>query len=221
MKDIQRILELNLALYKKYNIPVAKLEEFVFGFKWAMAVDSNKKISFALRIGKEKPVSEYEPIIRGLIGKPLDECITELMLKDDVTLRTLLVVLSNLMSKPFNSVELLEKRGIKRTTGLGFDYDVSNMKVGLIGYGVYLRFLLNKCKEFHAFDLTPEKRILSYRPAVRRLRYAVFTVRAMSFLPTICLNAVTTIFSAWTQKTVTNTLNVHLHRCLTFPHLNL
>ena len=35
MKDIQRILELNLALYKKYNIPVAKLEEFVFGFKWA------------------------------------------------------------------------------------------------------------------------------------------------------------------------------------------
>ena len=85
------------------------------------------------------------------------------MLKDDVTLRTLLVVLSNLMSKPFNSVELLEKRGIKRTTGLGFDYDVSNMKVGLIGYGVYLRFLLNKCKEFHAFDLTPEKRILSYR----------------------------------------------------------
>ena len=163
MKDIQRILELNLALYKKYNIPVAKLDEFVFGFKWAMAVDNNKKISFALRIGKEKPVSEYEPIIRGLIGKPLDECITELMLKDDVTLRTLLVVLSNLMSKPFNSVELLEKRGIKRTTGLGFDYDVSNMKVGLIGYGVYLRFLLNKCKEFHAFDLTPEKRILSYR----------------------------------------------------------
>lgn len=163
MKDIQRILKLNLALYKKYNIPVAKLEEFVFGFKWAMAVDSNKKISFALRIGKEKPVSEYEPIIRGLIGKPLDECITELMLKDDVTLRTLLVVLSNLMSKPFNSVELLEKRGIKRTAGLGFDYDVSNMKVGLIGYGVYLRFLLNKCKEFHAFDLTPEKSILSYR----------------------------------------------------------
>ena len=109
MKDIQRILELNLALYKKYNIPVAKLDEFVFGFKWAMAVDSNKKISFALRIGKEKPVSEYEPIIRSLIGKPLDECITELMLKDDVTLRTILVVLSNLMSKPFNSVELLEK----------------------------------------------------------------------------------------------------------------
>ena len=62
MKDIQRILELNLALYKKYNIPVAKLEEFVFGFKWAMAIDDNKKISFALRIGKEKPVKELEKL---------------------------------------------------------------------------------------------------------------------------------------------------------------
>ena len=36
------------------------------------------------------------------------------------------------------------------------------MKVGLIGYGVYIRFFLNKCKEFHAFDLLPEKQILSY-----------------------------------------------------------
>lgn len=57
MKDIKRILELNLALYKKYNIPIANLEEFVFGFKWAMAIDSNKKISFALRIGNEKPIA--------------------------------------------------------------------------------------------------------------------------------------------------------------------
>ena len=30
MKDIKRILELNLALYKKYDIPIANLEEFVF-----------------------------------------------------------------------------------------------------------------------------------------------------------------------------------------------
>ena len=75
MKDIKRILELNLALYKKYNIPIANLEEFVFGFKWAMAIDNNKKISFALRIGKEKPINEYEAIIRDLIGKPLDQCI--------------------------------------------------------------------------------------------------------------------------------------------------
>ena len=44
MKDIKRILELNLALYKKYDIPIANLEEFVFGFKWAMAIDNNKKI---------------------------------------------------------------------------------------------------------------------------------------------------------------------------------
>ena len=60
MKDIKRILELNLALYKKYDIPIANLEEFVFGFKWAMAIDNNQKISFALRIGNEKPIAEYE-----------------------------------------------------------------------------------------------------------------------------------------------------------------
>ena len=48
MKDIKRILNLNLALYEKYGIPVARLEEFVFGFKWAMAIDDNEKISFAL-----------------------------------------------------------------------------------------------------------------------------------------------------------------------------
>ena len=75
MKDIKRILELNLALYKKYDIPIANLEEFVFGFKWAMAIDNNKKISFALRIGNEKPIAEYESIIRELIGNPLDHFV--------------------------------------------------------------------------------------------------------------------------------------------------
>lgn len=163
MKDIKRILNLNLALYEKYGIPVARLEEFVFGFKWAMAIDDNKKISFALRIGKEKPVKEYEPIIRNLIGKPLDECIKELLLMEDETLRTLLVVLSSLMSKPLNSVEFLADRGIERTPGLNFRYDVSGMKVGLVGYGVYIKFFLNKCKEFHAFDLSPQDKVLSYR----------------------------------------------------------
>ncbi len=162
MKDIKRILELNLALYKKYDIPIANLEEFVFGFKWAMAIDNNKKISFALRIGNEKPIAEYESIIREHIGKPLDQCIVELLLKEDETLRTILVVLSNLMSKPLNTVELLKDRGIERSEGLNFKYDVKDMKVGLIGYGVYIRFFLNKCKEFHAFDLLPEKQILSY-----------------------------------------------------------
>lgn len=163
MKDIKRILDLNLALYEKYGIPVARLEEFVFGFKWAMAIDDNKKISFALRIGKEKPVKEYEPIIRNLIGKPLDECIKEILLMEDETLRTLLVVLSSLMSKPLNSVEFLADRGIERTPGLNFRYDVSGMKVGLVGYGVYIKFFLNKCKEFHAFDLSPQDKVLSYR----------------------------------------------------------
>ena len=162
MKDIKRILELNLALYKKYDIPIANLEEFVFGFKWAMAIDNNQKISLALRIGNEKPIAEYESIIRELIGKPLDQCIVELLLKEDETLRTILVVLSNLMSKPLNTVELLKDRGIERSEGLNFKYDVKDMKVGLIGYGVYIRFFLNKCKEFHAFDLLPEKQILSY-----------------------------------------------------------
>ena len=127
-----------------------------------MAIDNNKKISFALRIGNEKPIAEYESIIRELIGKPLDQCIVELLLKEDETLRTILVVLSNLMSKPLNTVELLKDRGIERSEGLNFKYDVKDMKVGLIGYGVYIRFFLNKCKEFHAFDLLPEKQILSY-----------------------------------------------------------
>ena len=125
-------------------------------------IDNNKKISFALRIGKEKPINEYEAVIRELIGKPLDQCIIELLLKEDDTLRTLLVVLSNLMSKPLNTVKLLKDRGIERSEGLNFKYDVKDMKVGLIGYGVYIRFFLNKCSEFHAFDLLPEKQILSY-----------------------------------------------------------
>ena len=163
MKDIKRILELNMSLYKDYNMPIATLNEFVFGFKWAMAIDSNKNISFALRIGKEKTIKEYEIIIHNLIGKPLDVCIQKLLDANDETLRTLLVPLSNLMSKPLNSVELLKKRGIERTSGLNFNYDVKDMKVGLIGYGVYIKFFLDKCREFHAFDLTPEKQILSYK----------------------------------------------------------
>ena len=138
MKDIQRILEINLALYKQYNITMPTLEEFVFGFKWAMALDNNKNISFALRIGKEKPINEYEAIIKNLLGKPLDQCISELLMMEDETVRTLLVVLSSLMSKPLNSVELLKDRGIERSEGLNFRYDVKDMKVGLIGYGVYL-----------------------------------------------------------------------------------
>lgn len=163
MKDIQKILQLNMELYKEYNIQMPTFSEFVFGYKWAMAIDNNKNISFALRVGKEKPVKEYEVIIRNLIGKPLNVCVEELLAAEDETLRTLLVPLSNLMSKPLNSVELLKKRGIERTAGLNFNYEVNDMKVGLIGYGFYYKFFLNKCKEFHAFDMVPEKQILSYR----------------------------------------------------------
>ncbi len=163
MKDIQRILELNQALYNRYNTPMPILDEFIFGFKWAMAIDSNRNISFALRIGKERPVKKYETVIQSIIGKPLDKCIEELLIMNDETMRTVLIALSNLMSKPFNKPDLLKERGISRSEGLNFQYEVEGKKVGLIGYGVYIKFFLNKCKEFHAFDLLPEKGILSYR----------------------------------------------------------
>lgn len=162
MKDIQKILEINQELYKRYNLTMPTLDEFVLGFKWAMAIDTNKKISFALRIGKEKSLPEYEKLIRSLIGKRLDDCINELLLMNDEEVRTIAVVLCNLMSKPLNTVSLLKDRGIERTEGLNFRYPVEGMKVGLIGYGVYIDFFYNKCKEFHAFDFRGESQIFSH-----------------------------------------------------------
>lgn len=163
MEDLREILERNRTLYKKYQEKMPVIKEFVMGYRWLMSSDEDDRISLALRVGKEKSAAEYEKILRSLIGKPVDQCLEELITENDPEKRTIAVSLSNLMSKPLNTKERLADQGIIRTEGLKFPYDVSGMKAGIIGYGLYNNFFLGKCKEFHAFDFRREKDILNTR----------------------------------------------------------
>lgn len=139
------------------------LDEFVMGYRWLMSVDKNKRISLALRVGEEADRAEYDRVLRELIGIRANDAVLYLLNTENRLYRTVIVSLLNLMSKAFNTKERLWDKGIKKTEGLNFNYDVKGKKVGIIGYGLYNEFFLGKCKEFHAFDFRREKELLSYR----------------------------------------------------------
>ncbi len=160
MEDLILILEQNRAFYQKYKTEIPKLKEFVLGFRWAMAVDENDKISLALRVGDEEELDIYTKFIKSLLNKPLDKCIEECV-KAGPKYRTIAVSISSLMSKPFNTAERLLERGIIRTEGLNFDYEVKDKKIGIIGFGLYIKKMKDDWKEFHAFDFRDPKTILS------------------------------------------------------------
>ncbi|WP_333651642.1 Rossmann-like domain-containing protein [Lacrimispora sp.] len=163
MNDLSTALEIIQKNYKKYNESVPIVKEFVLGYRWFMVSDTKDRLSMALRVGQEKELDEYEKILKSLIGRSADECVYELIERSDPELRIVASCLCNLLSKPFNSAERLEDRGIVRTEGRIFDYDVKDKKVGIIGYGLYNEVFLGKCKEFHAFDFRDPKGILNYK----------------------------------------------------------
>ncbi|MDO4267140.1 MAG: DUF364 domain-containing protein [Eubacteriales bacterium] len=163
MSDLQQVLSINRGLYEAYQEEMPIVKEFVMGYRWMMASDTKDRISLCLRVGQEKPAGQYEAILRSLIGKPADVCLEELFATNDPELRTIAAALTNLMSKPFNSAKRLADRGILRSEGLHFPYDVAGKKVGIVGYGLYNNFFLGKCAQFHAFDLRRPQDILSRR----------------------------------------------------------
>ena len=163
MRDLQIVLEQNREHYKRYNEKMPRIGEFVMGYRWLMAADTEGAISLALRVGREKDAARYQEILQSHIGQDVDQCLEELIRENDPDCREIAVSLSNLMSKPFNTKERLADRGISRTEGLNFRYEVAGKKVGIIGYGLYNNFFLGKCSEFHAFDFRTEREVLNRR----------------------------------------------------------
>ena len=163
MEDLKAILDINRALYKRFGLPLPIFDELITGFRWIMTADTDSHISLALRVEENISPEQYAKIAAELYGKPVDVCIEILLERRSPQLRNLIVSLSSLMSKPLNTAELLAKRGIVRTEGLQFRYQTEGKKVGLIGFGVYINRFLNRCKEFHVFDLRKPEAILSYR----------------------------------------------------------
>ena len=163
MEDLREVLNRNRTLYEKYHEEMPCISEFVMGYRWLMAADKKDHISLALRVGEEKPAKKQEQVLKELIDRPVDEALEEIIDENDPEKRTIATALSNLMSKPFNTKERLADRGISRTEGLKFPYDVTGKKVRIIGYGLYNNFFLGKCAEFHAFDFRKEKDLLSIR----------------------------------------------------------
>ena len=163
MEDLREVLNRNRTLYEKYHEEMPCISEFVMGYRLLMAADKKDHISLALRVGEEKPAKKQEQVLKELIDRPVDEALEEIIDENDPEKRTIATALSNLMSKPFNTKERLADRGISRTEGLKFPYDVTGKKVGIIGYGLYNNFFLGKCAEFHAFDFRKEKDLLSIR----------------------------------------------------------
>ena len=156
-------MDINRALYKRFGLPLPIFDELITGFRWMMTADTNSHISLALRVEENISPEQYAKIAAELYGKPVDVCIELLLKQHDPHLRNLIVSLSSLMSKPLNTAELLAQRSIVRTEGLQFRYQTEGKKVGLIGFGVYINRFLNRCKEFHVFDLRKPEAILSHR----------------------------------------------------------
>ncbi|QTQ16502.1 Rossmann-like domain-containing protein [Treponema parvum] len=163
MDDLKRILDINRSCYKRFALDVPVFDELIVGFRWIMTADISGNMSLALRAVPALDLELYEKTAKNLYGKPVDLCIERLLEENDVRLRNLIVSLSCLMSKPLNNVKLLARRGIFRTEGLNFNYPTEGKKIGLIGFGVYISRFLNRCGEFHVFDLRPPEQILSYR----------------------------------------------------------
>ena len=168
--DLREVYERLGKLYETEREEMPVLDEFILEYRWFMCADTRGWVSQCLRVGKEKSPEAYQAVLSKELGKPVNQVIENFFAADDETLREPLVALLNLMSKPFNTAERLSEQGIVREPGLQFPYDVSGKKVGIIGYGLYNQFFLGKCKEFHAFDLRPEKGLLNYRCNPARIR---------------------------------------------------
>ena len=154
---------MNRFFYKRFGLPIPIFDELITGFRWLMTSDTDSRMSLALRTEETIQSEQYAALTQKLYGIPVDECIETLLGQQDPHLRNIIVSLSNLMSKPLNTAALLAQRGIVRTEGLNFCYQTEGKKVGLIGFGVYINRLLNRCEEFHVFDLRQPASILSCR----------------------------------------------------------
>lgn len=163
MKDLREAFDRVREMYRLSNERIGNVAEFIIEYRWFGSADELGRMSWCLRVGKERTVEEYRELLSEKIGKPLDIVIEELIDTGDITLREPVLSLLNLFSKPFNSEEKLKSRGIIREAGLSFPHSPEGKRVGIIGYGLYNDFFLGKCREFHAFDLRPEKGLLSYR----------------------------------------------------------
>lgn len=163
MEDLINILDINRSLYKTFGLHMPIFDELISGFRWIMTADTSLNMSLAFRSPPGLEPEEYVQLTKDLYGKPVDTCIEMLLKRNKPELRSLIVSLSNLMSKPLNTAELLEKRGITRTEGLQFPYRTQGKKIGLIGFGVYINRFLNQCSELHIFDFRTPEAILSYR----------------------------------------------------------
>lgn len=163
MKDLEEIFGRTMEHYRRYQEEMPVLQEFIMGYRWLTAADTKGRLSQALRVGREKPQEQYERVLRSLIGKTAENCLEQLFAWGDPEFRTIAVSLLNLLGKPFNTTERLADRGIQRSEGLRFAYDVQGKKAGVIGYGLFNDFFFGKCAEFHAFDFRGPKGILSAR----------------------------------------------------------
>ncbi len=147
-------------LYQAYSFEYPVLGDFIWGNKWCLVSDKNtKSASAALKISHSRDVCL--PYMLKLYGIKADAAL-EILFSSKDNVRILILAILNLLSKKLNSAELLKSRGILRTAGRKFEIDVTGKKVGLIGYGLYIKNLYHKCEEFHAFDIRSEEEILSY-----------------------------------------------------------
>lgn len=159
MNDLREAYSMLKQLYSDLNMNFPKIKEIILGYRWNMIVDENDNISLAFKQGEE--VENFESL-KKYIGLKSDTFLEEIFMKGD-TYRGIAAATLNVLSKPLNSKEELFKRGIERSEGLNFNYDVRGKKVGLVGFGVYIRFFLDLCDEFHAFDFRNSSEILSKR----------------------------------------------------------
>lgn len=147
--DLKKALDALLKMYNDNGVKIPVLDEIIIHKKWFIA-RSGLDVSLALNmLGMRAHLEEYYKGLNKLIGLNIDEGIRKI-LKDEY--RPIVCAMLNLMSKCYTG-KIAFSSEYKLLDEINFDYDTGGMKVGLIGYGVYLDRLYRKCKEMHAFDL--------------------------------------------------------------------
>lgn len=158
-QDLRDMFAVTEKLYRRFAVTAPRFEKIILGPKWLITMNSQQEISLALRAGNEYSQAEYDGLAAPLRGKSVADVVDEFLARNDPRLRSALISLLNLLSKPLNTTELLARRGIRRTPGMRFAHDVSGKKAGVIGFGAYQNIFAGRCKEFHGFDLRSAKEI--------------------------------------------------------------
>ena len=94
-------------------------------------------------------------LLNSYIGHSLDEVMSALAERDDILSRAFYVASFNALTNPLCSIEALRQRGYAVSSPKDLSFIESDDKVVLIGYGMLINEVIERCGKVHICDMRP------------------------------------------------------------------